>query len=120
MNVYHALARIAGAMRLGRCAPAVEPEQASIRLIIEGVEVFAAEAVPIGSVKFCAPGHPWNPTEANILVCNLETYVSLAASADSQRLVAFMVVEALRALRVKERAELRQQRRKARRATSTA
>jgi hypothetical protein len=95
-------------------ADKLEP-QAVLSLVIEGVEVFAVETVPTGAVRFCAPGHPLNPTESNIIVCDLATFVSLAANVDSQRLVAMMVREALRALRVKARAAERRGRRSAKR-----
>jgi hypothetical protein len=85
-------------------------------IVIEGVQVFAVESAPTGVVRFCAPGHPWNPTEQNILACDLATYVSLAASRDSQRLVSFMVHDALRALRVKAQADARREQRANKRA----
>ena len=101
--------------RFGR-KPEPVAEEVKLSLVIEGVEAYVVEAVPTGAVRFCAPGHPWNPTEENVLVCNLETFVSLAASPDSQRLVAMMVVESLRALRVKKQAEERRARRNLKRA----
>lgn len=95
--------------------PAEGPRQV-LSLVIEGVEVYAVEACPTGLVRFCAPGHPWNPTDNNIIVCDLPTFVSLAASQDSQRLAAFMVKDGLRALRAKERAMDRRLKRKQKRA----
>jgi hypothetical protein len=105
---------------LKRRPQAIEPAETKLSLTIEGVEVYAVEGMPTGAVRFLAPGHPWNPTDTNILVCDLVTYVSLAASPDSQRLVALTVIESLRALRVKERSALRRQRRSERRAASSA
>jgi hypothetical protein len=99
----------------GSAAPEPAPSLTLPGLVIEGVEAFVVEGVPTGAVRFCAPGHPWNPTERNILACDLDTYVSLAARPDSQRLVAIMVHDAVRALRLKAEAAERRQRRNAKR-----
>ena len=99
-------------------APAAVQAEEELRLdlIIAGVSVFVVEGVRTGAVKFWEAEHPLNPTEGNMLACDLDTYVSLAARPDSQRLVAHMVNEALLALRVKKRAEYRRERRNAKRA----
>jgi hypothetical protein len=81
-------------------------------LVIEGVDVVVVEQIKTGAVRFLAPGHPWNPTESNILACDLVTYVSLASRPDSQRLAALMVHDAFRALRAKQAAQERRQRRR--------
>jgi hypothetical protein len=107
---------------IGRLLSRQKPPQAeesaepSVRLMIEGVEVFACDEVPTGKLKFLAPGHEWNPTDRNILVCDLATFVSLAANQDSQRLAGIMVKDALRVLRARAVSEQRRARRKTKRA----
>ena len=93
--------------RLRKAESQAEEPTVNFSLTIEGVEVYAVEGVPTGKVQFCAPGHPCNPLPHCVLVCNLETYVSLAANSDSQRLVALMVQDSLRVLKLRQQAEER-------------
>lgn len=90
-------------------------EPVTLALEIQGVPVVVVDHIPTGSVQFWAADHPLNPTDSNIVVCDLDTYVSLNARFESRRLVAFMVRDALRAVELKKKAAERRKRRNTKR-----
>jgi hypothetical protein len=97
--------------------------------VIEGVPVIVPEQLeyyvagspyPVrlhpGQVLLIGPNHQLNPTDGDVFICDLDTYVSLEAQPDVQAALKEIVISTRRLLRAKERNEQRLERRRIRRA----